>query len=257
MAGAPVTVNSMSAKALETHDGLFFKQTRRGWFQECFGCEAKTEFDIATIENKEHNVFYAIEDTDCCIRCICGPCRPFEMNLHEQNGDGPLMARFYRPLRCAAAPCKCCCFQELQVRDAQGNEAGATVETCYNCVPQYNILRPDGSVEYKLSQPTCCGGCCVNICAEGICNCRIPFYILAPEAGTGGKPTGRIVKVWSGLTNELFTDADHFEVAFPEGAGAESKARMVGALFLLNQLHFERSQAAHQHSDGGYEALHD
>lgn len=50
---APPLTNSMGAKALEPHSGLFFKQTRKGCFQECLGCEAQTEFNIATMENKE------------------------------------------------------------------------------------------------------------------------------------------------------------------------------------------------------------
>jgi len=243
----------MGAKALEPHSGLFFKQTRKGCFQECLGCEAQTEFNIATMENKEDDILYAIEETNCCLRFFCGRFRPFDMNLHETNRDGPVVARYYRPFRCAHGACKCCCYQEMETRDSEGRPAGSTVETCYFCVPQYNVQRADGSVEYKLSQPTCCGGTCVNCCAEGFCNCRIPFYIFHPDDETNAEPKGKIVKVWSGLVNELFTDADRFECAFPGEAGGESKARLVGALLLVNHLHFEYSEAAHQHAGDVHE----
>ena len=55
---------------------------------------------------------------------------------------------------------------------------------------------------------------CVNCCAEGCCNCRIPFYIFPQSDTKGTKDTnvGFITKIWSGLGTELFTDADKFEV---------------------------------------------
>ena len=57
------------------------------------------------------------------------------------------------------------------------------------------------------------GGMCVNICAEGLCNCRIPFYIFPPDAGsTKEEKIGNITKIWAGLGTEVFTDADKFEV---------------------------------------------
>lgn len=40
-------------------------------------------------------------------------------------------------------------------------------EQCWYCVPMFDIIKPDGTVEYRLSMPTCMGGMCVNICAEG------------------------------------------------------------------------------------------
>jgi len=57
------------------------------------------------------------------------------------------------------------------------------------------------------------GGMCVNICAEGLCNCRIPFYIFPPDAGsTKEEKIGNITKIWAGLGTEVFSDADKFEV---------------------------------------------
>ena len=38
--------------------------------------------------------------------------------------------------------------------------------------------------EWKIAPLTCMGGMCINICAEGLCNCRFPFYVFPPESGT-------------------------------------------------------------------------
>lgn len=56
-----------------------------------------------------------------------------------------------------------------------------------------------------------------------------------------GERVGRITKVWSGAVKETFTDADHFETDFPLTATAAAKARLLGAVFLLNQVFFEDS----------------
>ena len=47
------------ADRIEYTDNLFIKQTRRGCLQECMGCEAKTEFNIATMEDTKLNKLYA------------------------------------------------------------------------------------------------------------------------------------------------------------------------------------------------------
>lgn len=58
---------------------------------------------------------------------------------------------------------------------------------------------------------------CVNICAEGLCNCRIPFYVFPPTGGTTKEEKiGFITKIWAGMTSEVFTDAAKFEVSMCE-----------------------------------------
>jgi len=143
------------------------------------------------------------------------------------------------------APCKCCCFQEVIHKDPTGVPIGSTKEMFNFCpVPKFQVLRPDGTPEYLVSMPTCVAGMCVNIFAEGLCNCRVPIYVYPPDATsfTPENKIGNITKVWRGLGTEMFTDADSFEVEFPPGAGPDSKARLVGTVFLLNQLFFEKAQ---------------
>lgn len=116
---------------------------------------------------------------------------------------------------------------------------GSVVETCYFFVPQFNVVKPDGTVEYKIAPPTCVGGMCVDVFAEGLCNCRVPCYVFPPTSGTSKEEkVGYITKIWGGLMNEI-ADATKFEVQFPTDATPDSKARLLGGLFLLNQLFFE------------------
>jgi len=205
------------------------------------GCEAKTEFKIATMANREADIMYALEDTSFMNRLLCGNTRPWEMNVHGgSDGNAPQIAKFVRPYRLLPAPCKLCCHQEVQHLDAAGNPLGKTVESFWLFVPKYVIKDQNGQDEFIFSQPTCVGGMCVNIFAEGLFNCRIPFYVFPPGVEQEkGNEVGSIVKIFGGLSTELFTDADKFEMKFPPGAKSDTKARMLGSLFLLNQLYFE------------------
>ena len=50
---------------------------------------------------------------------------------------------------------------------------------------------------------------------------------------------GKITKKWSGLLKEGFTDADNFGVVFPKEWDVKLKALFLGAVFLIDFVHFE------------------
>mmetsp|Transcript_34504 Transcript_34504/g.76645 ORF Transcript_34504/g.76645 Transcript_34504/m.76645 type:complete len:247 (+) Transcript_34504:68-808(+) len=223
---------------LANNTNLFVKQTRKGCFQELLGCEANTEFKIATMENQNVDIYYAIEDTPCYMRFFCNNNRPWTITVSQGGGPGgPVLATAIRPFRCPLMPCKCCCFQQVDVFGTEG-PTGSLVEDCWCCVPSLRVVDASGTHKYNFLQPTCCCGMCVNVCAEGCCNCRIPFYIFPPGQSTVGQEKGSVVKVWAGMKSEFFTDADKFEVYFPSDDSA-SKTTLLGGVFLLNQLFFE------------------
>lgn len=56
-----------------------------------------------------------------------------------------------------------------------------------------------------------------------------------------GREVGKVVKIWSGLLNEVYSDADKFELRFPANADSHNKTRLLSALFLINQLFFENN----------------
>jgi len=231
---------------LTPYNNLFVKQTRRGCIQEMCGCEAKNEFQIATVENKNQNIMYALEDASFMCRLCCKAQRTSKMTvtLGAQAGGEHIMD-YDRPFRFMPAACKCCCYQEMTYADANGQEFGSTVEGFYYCVPQFHILDENKKGAYTMQMPTCCGGVCIDLCAEGCCNCRIPFYLYNHKNATRGeelqssdKPA-QITKVWGGMATEMFTDADKFEVLFPDGATPKQKASLLGTVFFLNMNFFE------------------
>jgi hypothetical protein len=118
-----------------------------------------------------------------------------------------------RPFRCASGSCKCCCYQEATFSSG-GAELGRAKEvsistpelfasvlenhltmphsslflqTCWFCVPSLKVFDHTGNQLYLVHPPTCCGGCCVNCCAEGNpCGkgcCKESFRIFPADAG--------------------------------------------------------------------------
>jgi len=217
------------------------RQTSRGFCQECCGCEAKNEFHVTPTDNKKKIDLYALEESSCCIRKCCGSLRPWTTNVYYEKLNGPLYARYLRPLRCMPANCKlCCCWQTMTVTDSAGYEIGGFQETCYTFVASYDIKDEHAKPIYSLHQPTCCCGTMVNCCAEGCCNFKIPFYIYK-KGHEKEHHVGKIVKIWGGAASEVIGDGDTFMVEFPDDATPTLKATLLGATFMINQLYFESS----------------
>jgi hypothetical protein len=62
------------------------RQTRRGWFQECLGCEAADEFKWFDLTDGRNEQFAtSLEESDCCPRMCCGGCHEFTMVAKEEG----------------------------------------------------------------------------------------------------------------------------------------------------------------------------
>jgi hypothetical protein len=100
---------------------------------------------------------------------------------------------------------------------------------------------------------TCWGGICADLCTEGNpCTrdgcCKVPFWVFdADQKQTNGTDVlhlSKIVKLPKSLTTELWTDANAFDVIFPDGATVHQKAMLVGSAIFLNAIFFERDVTA-------------
>jgi len=228
MSVAPTSGTNADLSAIATFDELVVKQTRRGWCQEMLcGCEAKTEFNVIDPKSK-NKVFYILEESSFCIRLCCGTARPFTMNMHVgEDGDGPLFATFDKPFTCVQpGPCKCCCKHHIIANSTDGTRIGKTEEGFYVCVPSLDVYE-SGSKQYSIEKGGCCPCAVFEFCAQ-------PFVIK----DTSGSTVGEVNKKFGGW-QELFTDADTFQVKFPSGAGDGAKVNLIASVMLLNQLFFE------------------
>jgi len=245
---------------LNNYDSLFVKQTRRGCLQELFGCEATNEFKIypsaeaaGTRDAPQSESLYSLEESSCLARLCLKNMRGFTQTVWsgpkealstDANGtlQGNVLMTLNKECSLAQAPGCCCCLPSISFSDAGGAPLGSADVPMYCCLPKIKVKDESGLEEYTVKMPDCCAGLCVDIFAEGLCNCKVPFYIYPPGSkGQKGDEVGKIVKIWRGFGTEVFTDADSFQLDFPPGINATGKARLIGTTMFMNMLYFEKS----------------
>mmetsp|Transcript_20584 Transcript_20584/g.43132 ORF Transcript_20584/g.43132 Transcript_20584/m.43132 type:complete len:249 (-) Transcript_20584:177-923(-) len=223
------------------------RQTRRGWCQEILGCEARTEFKFF---KGEEQFAHSLEDAGCCCRVFCQPIHPFKMEVKELNTEAELLT-VDRPCACGLGCCKCCCYQTADFSSG-GNLLGTIKEQCWYCVPAFTISDDKEEPVYIIHPPTCCGGCCVNCCAEGnpctrkgCCKQSFRVYPYEQNGNTGGDSPyiGVILKKPKSALTEIFTDANALDVTFPDNATNDQKAILAGTSLFLNAIFFEGDQS--------------
>lgn len=190
--------------------------------------EAFTGFESANkykvLNSLGQDVFSAKEDTDCCTRQCCGPSRPFEMNILDNQQQEVL--HLVRPLRCQSC-CFPCCLQELEVHSPPGTIIGTVEQEWSIFYPKFLIKDESGEPILKIEGPFCGCECCSDV-----------DFVLSSVAN--GEELGKISKQWSGLGKEVFTDADNFGISFPLDLDVKVKATLLGATFLIDFMYFEK-----------------
>lgn len=239
--------------ALKTHladrEKIHIRQTKRGWFQECLGCEAKNEFKYFKEEGETEMFAHSLDEADFCCRLCCAPIYPYKTPVKETTTEAELYTVDRPFVFCAAGPCKCCCYQEMTV--TSGSETMGTVkEDCYYCVPSFTASDENGQPYWVFRPPTCLGGLCVNCCAEGnpctkqgCCRASFRVYPVTQQDRNGDAPyIGQILIKPKSFSTAVLTDANAFDVTFPEGSSTSQKATMMGATTFFNSIFFESNE---------------
>ncbi|XP_074657461.1 phospholipid scramblase 1-like [Tubulanus polymorphus] len=186
------------------------------------GFETNNKYEIKN--SMGQRVYFAAEDTSCCTRNCCGPSRPFEIQIMDNSGREVI--HLHRPLRCSTCWCPCC-LQKVEVSAPVGNNIGYIKQAWSICSPKFYIQDSKEETVLQIQGP--CFHC--SICGD------VEFQVLSAD---GDVQVGKISKQWSGFAKELFTDADNFGIQFPMDLDVNIKAVMVGAVFLIDFMFFEK-----------------
>ena len=95
------------------------------------------------------------------------------------------------------------------------------------CAPEFVVKDQDGNVALRIEGPFCTYSMCGDI----------EFKVMSPDGSTS---VGKISKQWSGLAREVFTDSDNFGINFPMDLDVRMKATLLGAVFLIDFMFFEK-----------------
>ena len=101
--------------------------------------------------------------------------------------------------------------------------------------PRFSILDQTGETVLRIEGPACTFGFCGDV----------EFKVLSADGET---EVGMISKQWSGVLKEGFSDADNFGISFPIDLDVRMKATLLGALFLIDFMFFEKKN--NKESDG-------
>jgi uncharacterized protein YxjI len=170
----------------------------------------ETNNNYVVTHPSQGELYLAAEQSSFFLRWILGPLRPFVLLLVDLAGQEVMRVvrsfRFY--------------FHQIEVLAPGGAPLGSVRRRFTLLRRRYDVLDPTGNVLFELFGP-----------------------LLRPwtfEIRQGGQSRGKISKKWSGLVKEAFTDADNFGIDFPPQAPAAHKALLLGAVFLIDFVHFEK-----------------
>ncbi len=174
------------------------------------GFETRNKYQVM---NEDMDLLFMAHETggNWLTRTFLNTLRPFVIDIRGMSGNH--ICTITRPFRFY--------FHEIQIIDSHDRVIG-TVKREFSILRRvYTVFDGDGNKIFELFGP-----------------------LLKPwtfEIRACERKVGEIAKKWSGLLTEGFTDADTFGVQFPQGWKDETKATILGAVFLIDFVHFEKS----------------
>lgn len=186
---------------------LFVTQ-KKEWGEILSGFETKNKY--AVVDESGSQLFFAVEEGGSFIgRIFLKANRPFTIKLLDQEQNANMIIR--RPFRFF--------FHECTIFDASDKPVGSIKREFALLRKKYVILGPNNEELYSLLGPVFRPW---------------TFKVLKMD-----NEVGTIRKKWSGFLKEGFTDADNFGIEFPVDADEKQRALLLGAVFLIDFVHFE------------------
>jgi len=175
-------------------------------------------------------VYVADEESDCLMRQCFKNGRPFKLHIRDPNGNGIILDR----------PCACLLTSMDVFAIATGQLLGKIQQECVCCCccccvffwcpgARFNVLDELGNVIFVVKAP------CITMACFG----NVTFDVVLPS--DMNTPIGKITKVWAGIGQEMFTQADNFGIAFPGDLSVKMKAVLLGACVLMDFMYYENS----------------
>lgn len=197
-------------QSLANVSGLGIRQAKE-WGEILTGVETKNKYQV--VDQDGASLFYAAEVGGSWIaRIFLKSFRPFTVKVVDHDSQTILEVR--RPFRFI--------FHEADILNAEGQLFGKIIK-------KFTLLRR----VYSVTDAT------------GAEICQLFGPLLKPwtfQIKHEGIELGKIHKKWSGLGKEALTNADNFGIEFPSDCPPAVKAIFLGAVFLIDFVHFENTR---------------
>lgn len=192
---------------LKSLNSLIVSQ-KKEWGEILSGFETKNKYVVS--DEARNRMYYAAEEGgSILLRLFLKALRPFTLVVLTESNQ--VVLRIIRPFRFY--------FHQADIVDSQGKSLGVLQKRFSLLRRKYSVLDSSGKEIFQLF------GTILRPWTFIIKNNDVEY--------------GKITKKWSGLLKEGFTDADNFGVVFPKEWDIKLKALFLGAVFLIDFVHFE------------------
>jgi len=192
---------------LKSLNSLIVSQ-KKEWGEILSGFETKNKYVVSDETGKA--MYYAAEEGgSILLRWFLKALRPFTLVVLTDSNQ--VLLRVKRPFRFF--------FHEADIVDYQDKSLGVLRKRFSLLRRKYSVLDSTGKEIFQLFGPI-----------------LKPWTFIIKNNDV---EYGKITKKWSGLLKEGFTDADNFGVVFPKEWDVKLKALFLGAVFLIDFVHFE------------------
>jgi hypothetical protein len=230
--------------ALSKSNYAFIKQ-KMEFLEMITGCETKNRYNVF-IRNPDGSYVYlfkAKEDSGFCVRqCCSSDRRPFSMKLkwmkygNETDDFSKPLLSFEKPFKCT-----CCCFNRPEmtgINHEDGSRFGKIIDDWRCCNPSLEVFTETNLKKYKISGECCQCGLMCAFCAD------VTFYIYDAHCKEEipSNALGSIVRKRKDPLKAILSDADNFDIYFPENANAYEKLMIIGATLMLDYTYFEEDE---------------
>ncbi|MBN1501545.1 MAG: scramblase [Spirochaetes bacterium] len=190
------------------HIDKFIVQQQKEWGEILTGFETKNRYKI--FDSAGNELFYAFEDKgNWLIRQFLQSARPLTMQITDKDKNTVLQIK--KPFRWI--------FPEVSILDTEKKLIGTIKKRFTFFRRLYSVFDSSGHEIFQLFGP-----------------------ILKPwtfHIMENSREVGKVTKKWSGAMKEIFTTADNFGAEFPVAWSSEKKYIALGAVFLIDLVHFE------------------
>ncbi|XP_060567254.1 phospholipid scramblase 3-like [Ruditapes philippinarum] len=177
------------------------------------------------IDDKEDQLFYVQEVSECYARQIMGAARGFALKFSDDDMFD--IIKVVRPQTCSRGSCGICCtLPTLEVQTPPGSTVGTIKERRTCCLPTYDILGADNEVMYSLS--FACQTCKSLLCCDSHVDIR----------DTNGHKVAELVK--QANCSDCIGRTNDFTITYTTDLTVKEKVLILGAMFLVDFHHFER-----------------
>lgn len=192
---------------LKSLDMVVIKQ-KVEWLEIFSGYETKNKYSV--FDSYSNEIYFAAEKSSFLSRIFLKALRPLEVHIINLDGIGVFkIKKLFRLF-----------FHEGIVESFGGKIIGS-VKRKFSILSKEFVLKNENGAEiYKIK-------------AGAMHPWTFKIY-------KNGEEVGEIIKKWSGLSKEIFTDADNFTVKFPLGTTVEEKALLISTAFLADLVYFEK-----------------